>query len=534
MPSMPFLWTLQRYIFREMGRTFLLTALALTGVLGLGGGVLNMIKLGEVTPSQLLRLMALVLPVAAALTLPVAALFSAASTYGRLSADNEFVACRASGINLYWLFLPTIVLSVLSASITFAFINFVIPGMVRNLNEMVGADVGTMIQQRLNRPRGITLGGRFRIQADHCLVDSAHPDRVVLQNVTFVEVSDQEWVRFGTAQEVHLQFDRSASHVRVAGTFFGLSYYDREDNEFFEESEMVVPTNVLPSLVPAEIKFQTVGELFYYLSRPGEWEEVRQAVEQLRRAVGRWKVYQALWDDWRADQALTLRDADLVFEVRSRLGALAPRESGLALTDVTIEERRGGEGRTYRADRANIELARGGALTESGIQIEAYDVQVTTRSGVFEQARKTLGPVAIPVPLLQEIEAMSVKDLFAIGRAGDPGDPRRVKHAEALAERSETIRRIVGTINERMAFSVSVFVLVILGAALGIIFRGSHVVTAFGISFVPLLFVTISIVMGKQMANNATTHLLGLAVMWGGIVLVAALDVWTLGRVLRR
>ena len=112
---MTFPWTLQRYIFREMGKTFLLTVVALTAVLGLGGGVLNMIKLGEATPGQLLRLMGLVVPIAVALTLPIAALFSAAATYGRLSADNEFVACRSSGINMHTLFLPTVVLSVVSA-----------------------------------------------------------------------------------------------------------------------------------------------------------------------------------------------------------------------------------------------------------------------------------------------------------------------------------------------------------------------------------------------------------------------------------
>jgi len=68
------------------------------------------------------------------LTLPIAALFSAASTYGRLSADNEFVACRSSGINIHVLFMPALVLSLFSALVTFVFINFVIPGMVRNLN----------------------------------------------------------------------------------------------------------------------------------------------------------------------------------------------------------------------------------------------------------------------------------------------------------------------------------------------------------------------------------------------------------------
>ena len=46
--------------------------------------------------------------------------------------------------------------------------------------------------------------------------------------------------------------------------------------------------------------------------------------------------------------------------------------------------------------------------------------------------------------------------------------------------------------------------------------------------------VIIAIVMGRQLAQNAATHLLGLGVMWSGIVAVALLDLWTLFRVVRR
>ena len=89
-------------------------------------------------------------------------------------------------------------------------------------------------------------------------------------------------------------------------------------------------------------------------------------------------------------------------------------------------------------------------------------------------------------------------------------------------------------INERFAFSISVVVLVILGAALGIIFRGAHVMIAFGISFVPSLIIILGIVTGKQMAYNAPTFVVGLDVMWGVIGAVAALDVWLMLHVLRR
>ena len=67
-----------------------------------------------------------------------------------------------------------------------------------------------------------------------------------------------------------------------------------------------------------------------------------------------------------------------------------------------------------------------------------------------------------------------------------------------------------------------------------IIFKGSQRLVAFGISFVPALLVIVSIVMGRQMSQNAGPHVAGLMLIWGGIVLVALLDVWLLLRVLRR
>ena len=110
--------TLQGYILREITRTTVLTALGLTAVLSMGGGVLNIVDLGQVTGEQLVRLMGFVVPVAATLSLPVAALFGAAATYGRLSADNEFIACRASGINILRLFLPAGLIAVFCAAVT--------------------------------------------------------------------------------------------------------------------------------------------------------------------------------------------------------------------------------------------------------------------------------------------------------------------------------------------------------------------------------------------------------------------------------
>ena len=530
---MPFPWTLQRYIFREMGKTFLLAAIALTAVLGLGGGVLNMIKLGEATPLQLARLMALLLPLAAALTLPIAALFSAAATYGRLSADNEFVACRSSGINLHVLFLPTIVLSLLSAGISFGLTNYVIPGMVGNLEELIKADIGAIAQQRLARARGMALGQSYRITADQSLVDPTNPNRISLKHVAFVEVDGDEWVRFGTARELHLDFDRRERRIRVAGWMIDLSYYDRKQGQFVEERSQTIPTNEFESPVTQKIKFLNLNELLGYLSEPAEWCEVREEIEKLRTGVGRWMIYDTLWGQWLPERRLTLSDQRRQYHIRSEYGGRLPREGGIELTDVTIEETKSGRRRSITAQRATIEVTRGDTIAESGIRIELRNARLSDGAVVIERNKEVLGPVAIAPELITRIEGLTEQELLH-PVAAPPGDPLAEWRERAIEAQGETVRRIVGAINERLAFSVSVFVLVILGAALGIIFRGSHVMAAFGISFVPLLFVIIMIVMGKQMAHNAATHGSGLLLMWSGILVVAGLDVWTLTRVLRR
>jgi len=528
-------WTLQRYIFREMGKTFLLTAAGLTVTLSLGGGLLRMIEFGEVTPGQLLRIMALVIPVAAALTLPIAALFSAAATYGRLAADNEFVACRSGGINLHVLFLPTVVLSLVSAGVTFGFTNFLIPGIVQNLDEFIASDVGSLIRQRLARPQGLTLGGGYRIHADGCVADPAQPDHVTLQRVMFVEVKDEEWVRYGSAREVHVNLDRSASPIRLSARMSGVSFYDRKDSQFVDVEEQIIAPSEIQAMVPLVVRYLDLPGLLYYRDHIDEWHQVARTLRDLRLQIGRRAVLDDIEADLKDDKVLTLRDDRFECTILADgPPARIARDGGIELGFTTIEEKRDNRVRTARAERVIIEVSRGDDLDASTIAVQAYNAKLTLENRTLDRAKESFGPLAIPKDLRERLAAMSIDDLVSVATTASERDPIAEKRDLAVRVRGECLRRIAATLNERTAFSASVFVLVILAAALGIVFRGSQTVVAFGIAFIPSLFVIISIVMGKQMANNATTHVAGLGVMWLGILAAAGLDLWTLTRVLRR
>jgi hypothetical protein len=310
-----------------------------------------------------------------------------------------------------------------------------------------------------------------RVYADAAYADPSDPGHVTLERIAFLETDKGEWIRYGTARLVDMRFDRSAPEPRVSGRMQAVSFFDRRMGRFV----------------------------------------------------------------WSAgDKKMTLQSDGFQCVVSSAALNRLPRDSGLELTDVVIEEDHQGRRRTCLAARAIVEVARADSIDNIGVRIDAYDAKVTRDSQTVTRANESLGPISIPVALRKELEQTPIDTLLAARPQTAPDDTIAAAQAEALRKRGDVVRRISAIINERAAFSASVLVLVILGAALGVVFRGSHMIIAFGVSFLPSVLVIVAIVMGRQLAQNAATHLLGLTVMWSGIGAVALLDVWTLFRVIRR
>ena len=520
-------WTLERYIFREMSKTFVLTAAVLTGALALGGGVMQMVELKEATPWQFLRLMALVLPVAGALTLPIAALFSAAATYGRLSADNEFTACRSGGINLHLLLLPALVLGLVSAILTFLCMSFIIPRMVMSLTKIVEADPVTFIQHRLNRPQGLKVENH-RIYADQVATDQN--GQIYLSGVAFVETEGDSWIRYGTAQQVRLRFDNDPKGISVAGTMTGLTLFDRKEEQFSQVGEQEIAAVDVPFMLQHQIKFLTIGELWHYMGAPQTWPPAVDSLDRLRASLSRSSVQRALMREWEANKKLVL-SAESQYVLTGESAMRLPGDDGVEIAGAVIDETRGGVKRTHKARRATIESVRSRTGDDMEVRIEAYGVQLEEGGRTYDRDRETLGPMPLPANLKASLAEVAIDEML-----NAPGLDESVQKRQRDAANwiEGTYRRIVATLHERTAFTFSVLVLVILGAALGVVFRGAHAATAFGISFLPSLLVIILIVTGKQMAQNAGTFWFGLGLMWSGIVVVAGLDWWTLTRWLRR
>jgi len=104
-------FTLHRYLFREIFRIFLLASLALTLILSLGS-ILRPVQEYGVGPGQVIHLMGYFLPITLTFVLPMSALFAGALVYGRFTSDNELDACRASGISILTMVYPGLTLAI--------------------------------------------------------------------------------------------------------------------------------------------------------------------------------------------------------------------------------------------------------------------------------------------------------------------------------------------------------------------------------------------------------------------------------------
>lgn len=111
---------IQRYLLREIAAPMFMALVIFTFVLLMGRSqkLMEMVIDKGVPLSQILKLLANLLPAFMVLTIPVALLIGVLLAFGRLSAESELVALKACGVNLPLLMRPVLALAILSCLIT--------------------------------------------------------------------------------------------------------------------------------------------------------------------------------------------------------------------------------------------------------------------------------------------------------------------------------------------------------------------------------------------------------------------------------
>ena len=112
---------LRDYILKDFFHSFVLSLIVFTFVLLVG----NLIKLADLVINKgidlisVLKLFLYLVPWLLSFTLPVAALTGVILTFGRISSDGELIAMKASGISLYRIASPVIMIGIIFSFVSF-------------------------------------------------------------------------------------------------------------------------------------------------------------------------------------------------------------------------------------------------------------------------------------------------------------------------------------------------------------------------------------------------------------------------------
>src|SRR6185295_6327510 len=119
---------LNRYVFRELLGPFIFGLIVFSFViiprLPVAGRPLELLVQKNVTPQEILLILAYILPTILTFSLPMAALLAILVSFGRLSADNEVTAMRSSGVSIQNLVRPVLVFAGLTFMVAFVNANY--------------------------------------------------------------------------------------------------------------------------------------------------------------------------------------------------------------------------------------------------------------------------------------------------------------------------------------------------------------------------------------------------------------------------
>ncbi len=146
---------LHRMVLRELVKVFVLSLVGITGILLMAGIIAEASQQG-LGPAQILAAIPLLVPSTLPYTIPATTLFATCVVYGRLAADNEVLAIKAAGVNLFQIVKPGLLLGVTMSATTLALYYHVIPYTHHLLRSMVFNDAEELLYSVLRKQHMIS------------------------------------------------------------------------------------------------------------------------------------------------------------------------------------------------------------------------------------------------------------------------------------------------------------------------------------------------------------------------------------------
>ncbi len=534
---------LNLFLSRELWKATGLSLVAFTLVMTVFAIIEPMHKEG-LAAGQLGALLGYTLPVMMSLTLPVAALFSTTIVYGRFSQDNELTACRASGISTLRLLKPAMVLGGMVTVASLVLSNYVTPRMVAMAEQSVKTNVVGIVRQKFRTQNHLDYA-RYCVYADQV---EQYADTLQLHGVVAADVRRPSDQRYLTASTAVVSFSVDQGEVWATISLVSPTVSRSNSRDVVEQASMPLPPMVMPEgPIREEASWYSWDELLSTLGQPMRNIRVSRELTRIKRRICHDMVADEIIAEINRGQPYEkLMRAEEVYSIRAASAKKGPGEtvmltSGEAGQPVQVVVMRKGQVvSTVTAEGAVIEMAWSALEGVSQATIELRNGVVVaapdSSNPVQRRAEWEIVQLALPAEIRRQAGAISLEDVYTRG-ASFTSNREILKDISDLSRATipRLINRIKAEMHSRIAYSLSCFLMVTLGAALGLMFRGGQIISAFALSVVPAAVVIVMMLMGKQLVRSPDTPVFyGLAAIWSGIVTLVGADASVLAHLARK
>ncbi len=526
------IFTLHRYIFREIFRVFVLAAVALVLILSLGS-ILRPIQEYGVGPRQVIYLIGYFLPITLTFVLPMAALFATALVYGRFAADNELDACRASGVPLMTLVYPGLALAIMVAIANLILSFHVMPLFVHRAEKSLKADAKQILFRNIQQ-RGYYKppGTDSRIYADY-----ADAENDTLAGVIIADVKEARIEKIITAESATIRFNPHETFNEVLITTRNPYQMASEDLTGFSAESMVL-TLEFPPLLGDDIKFKKIREMKKIKLAP----VLFYPVEKLARRTYAQFTAELLAQDIRSAWGHLTVDG-----INSPGSSFYNLHSDKKIVEFTAtqcvprEEKKvqlSGDVVVIEYDAVSKQTLRELHCTKAVLDIEGDELAPTLTMTLFNATwrrpdgssgldrRPVIRGLILPRAVTDVFKTPDIlnsirDDYIASALKTEPGPALNSLRQKLKAKIRDTLAQIEAEVHSRLVFGIGCIPMIMIGIALGIIKKQGHPLSAFGVSSIPAALLVVCIMMGKNIAKNPDSITFsGVILMWVGLVVL--------------
>jgi lipopolysaccharide export LptBFGC system permease protein LptF len=551
-------FTLFKYVFKDLLKIFLMASGALAGIMSFGA-LLRPLTQNGLDGSQVMLLLRYFMPAMSAYSLPVAALFATTVVYGRMSADNEITACRASGISFLWMTVPAMLLGILVAFISLFLLCFSVPNASMKGEQVLYSNLANLIAHQIEQDHQTGIGD-FTVFAQSATLppeNAKNPDNqaVILRGPLIMtyytppgmpgwyKVAKEFWsASFATAHIRENPVDSSAQLTVTldSGVMFPRTFTGAETSQAGVSEANFGPVQI-PSPIEQKTRFMSIYELRELQQDPSRGKQVKTVLEDFIKEDQAQAVISNLVRQLKSPAGrCELRSDEEVYAVMASNPAIKIVGDTLNISSTVADpllfhQESNGEVR-LSATTIACQLT----VTTDPENDQAF-ISLDMKNALLDAGEsKRTAPLSRHFTVQLPPEIADYKNrTFEQYSSQHLRNPRATE--KLLFAWTDLVNHLISEINARSAFVVSCLLLVLIGSSLGMMFRSGNFLTAFAVSVIPAMLSTILIVTGQHTVEATPEHLLsqanninlGISIIWSGNVIIgltAFVLLWRLQR----